>query len=40
MSQNEKAKIADYIIDNSGTYTELNEKAYKFMVYMKENWCE
>jgi dephospho-CoA kinase len=40
MSQNEKAKIADYIIDNSGTYAELNEKAYKFMVYMKENWCE
>ncbi|WP_304341163.1 dephospho-CoA kinase [Metaclostridioides mangenotii] len=40
MDQNEKAKIADYIIDNSGTYAELNNKAYKFMVYMKENWCE
>jgi dephospho-CoA kinase len=40
MNQNEKVKIADYIIDNSGTYAELNDKAYKFMVYMKENWCE
>jgi dephospho-CoA kinase len=40
MNQNEKVKIADYIIDNSGTYAELNDKAYKFMVYMKENGCE
>nr|WP_312984248.1 dephospho-CoA kinase [Clostridioides sp.] len=40
MSQDKKANFADYIIDNSGSFNELNDKAYKFMKYMKENWCE
>lgn len=40
MNQNEKVKFADYIIDNSGSLDELKEKAYKFMDFMKENWCE
>lgn len=39
MSQNEKIKYADYLIDNSGTIEELREKANKFILYMKENWC-
>ena len=40
LSQKEKINYADYIIDNSGTYEELKEKAYEFMNYVKENWCE
>ena len=40
MSQVEKVKYADYTIDNSGTIEELKNKAYKFMSYIKENWCE
>ncbi|HSQ89214.1 dephospho-CoA kinase [Romboutsia sp.] len=40
MSQKEKVKYADYIIDNSGTFEELREKANNFILYMKENWCE
>ena len=40
LSQKEKMNYADYIIDNSGTYEELKEKAYEFMNYVKENWCE
>lgn len=40
MSQTEKAKYADYIIDNSGTLEELKKKAYEFMSYIKENWSE
>ena len=40
LSQKEKMSYADYIIDNSGTYEELKEKAYEFMNYVKENWCE
>lgn len=39
MSQEEKSKYGDYIIDNSGTLIELQEKAEKFITYMKENWC-
>lgn len=39
MSQNEKIKYANYIIDNSGSIKELKEKANKFIMYMKENWC-
>ena len=31
---------ADYIIDNSGTYEELKIKAYEFINYVKEKWCE
>ncbi|EQG21732.1 dephospho-CoA kinase domain protein [Clostridioides difficile DA00062] len=40
MSQEEKSKYGDYIIDNSGTITELESKAHKFIEYMKENWRE
>lgn len=40
MSQVEKVKYADYTIDNSDTIEELKNKAYKFMSYIKENWCE
>ena len=40
LSQNEKMSYADYIIDNSGTYEELKIKAYEFINYVKENWCE
>lgn len=40
MNQTEKAKYGDYIIDNSGTLEELKENTQKFIVYMKENWCE
>ncbi|PBF72991.1 dephospho-CoA kinase [Clostridioides difficile] len=31
MSQEEKSKYGDYIIDNSGTITELESKAHKFI---------
>ncbi|MCJ0433590.1 dephospho-CoA kinase, partial [Clostridioides difficile] len=34
MSQEEKSKYGDYIIDNSGTITELESKAHKFIEYM------
>ena len=40
MSQEEKSKYGDYIIDNSGTITELESKAHKFIEYMQENWRE
>lgn len=40
MSQNEKVKFGDYIIDNSGSLEELNYKANKLITYIKENWCE
>lgn len=40
MSQEEKVKYADYIIDNSGTFEALRIKANDFIMYMKENWCE
>ncbi|EQF26131.1 dephospho-CoA kinase [Clostridioides difficile CD160] len=40
MSQEEKSKYGDYIIDNSGTIIELESKAHKFIEYMKENWRE
>ena len=32
--------VINYIIDNSGTFEELREKANNFIFYMKENWCE
>lgn len=38
MSQENKVKYADYIIDNSGTIDELKEKAFIFLNYIKENW--
>jgi len=38
MSQENKAKYADYIIDNSGTIDELKKKAFTFLNYIKENW--
>lgn len=40
ISQSEKAKYGDYIIDNSGTLEQLKENTQKFIMYMKENWCE
>ena len=40
MSQEKKMKYADYIIDNSGTFDELKEKASIFMSFIKENWSE
>ena len=40
MSQKEKVKYADYIIDNSGTIEELRDKAFIFMDYIKEKWRE
>jgi len=40
MSQEEKSKHADYVINNSGTFEELKIKAKYFMIYMEENWCE
>lgn len=39
MSQSEKVKYGDYIIDNSGTLAQLKDNTEKFIVYMKENWC-
>lgn len=39
MSQSEKVKYGDYIIDNSGTMAQLKDNIEKFIVYMKENWC-
>lgn len=39
ISQQEKVKYADYIIDNSGNLEELQKKSNEFLVYMKENWC-
>ncbi len=40
MEQNEKVKYADYTIDNSGSKEELYEKALKFLLYVKEHWCD
>lgn len=40
MSQDEKVKFGDYIIDNSGSLEELNYKANNLITYIKENWCE
>lgn len=39
MSQKDKVKYADYILDNSGDLKELKEKTHEFLLYMKENWC-
>lgn len=38
MSQENKVKYADYVIDNSGTIDELEKKAFIFLNYIKENW--
>lgn len=40
MSQREKLKFGDYIIDNSGDMNDLKYKANKLITYIKENWCE
>ena len=40
MSQENKVKYADYVIDNSATLSELRKKAFIFMNYIKENWRE
>lgn len=40
MSQEDKVKYADYIIDNSSTIDELRKKAFIFLDYMKENWSD
>ncbi len=39
MSQDEKVKYADYILDNSGSMEDLKENTREFLLYMKENWC-
>lgn len=40
MSQENKVKYADYVIDNSATLSELRKKAFIFMNYIKEKWHE
>lgn len=40
MSQENKVKYADYIIDNSGTIDDLRKKAFIFMDYIKEKCSE
>ena len=40
MSQGEKLKFGNYIIDNSGDMNDLKYKANKLITYIKENWCE
>ena len=40
MSQENKVKYADYIIDNSGTIDDLRKEAFIFLNYIKENWSE
>ena len=40
MSQENKVKYADYVIDNSATLSELRKKAFIFMNYIKEKWQE
>lgn len=40
MNQNEKAKFADYIIDNSGDINELEYEAKKLLKCILENWIE
>ena len=39
ISQEEKVKYADYIIDNSGSIESLGQKVNEFLMYMMENWC-
>ena len=39
ISQEEKVKYADYVIDNSGDLEQLKNKSNEFLLYMKENWC-
>ena len=39
ISQEEKVKYADYILDNSGSIENLGRKVSEFLMYMKENWC-
>lgn len=39
MSQEDKSKYADYIIDNSGSIDNLKDEANKLILYIKENWC-
>nr|WP_317331221.1 dephospho-CoA kinase [uncultured Romboutsia sp.] len=39
ISQEDKVKYADYVLDNSGDLKELKEKTNEFLLYMKENWC-
>ncbi len=40
MSQEDKVKYADYVIDNSTSVDELKIKIKEFLIYVKENWCE
>ena len=40
MSQENKVKYADYVIDNSATLSELRKKAFIFMNYIKEKCSE
>lgn len=40
MSQSEKIKFGDYIIDNSGDREKLIYDASKLITHIKEKWCE
>ncbi|MEW8960898.1 dephospho-CoA kinase [Paraclostridium dentum] len=40
MSQSEKIKFGDYIIDNSGDREKLINDASKLITHIKEKWCE
>ncbi|KKY02732.1 dephospho-CoA kinase [Paraclostridium benzoelyticum] len=40
MSQSEKIKFGDYIIDNSGDRNKLIYDASKLITHIKEKWCE
>ena len=39
ISQEEKVKYADYVLDNSNTLDDLKYKTNEFLLYIKENWC-
>ena len=39
ISQEEKVKYADYVLDNSNTLEDLKQKTNEFLLYIKENWC-
>lgn len=40
MTQEEKVKYANYVLDNSGDLKTLKDKTKEFLLYMKENWYD